>query len=55
MDEYVETLLSDPEMTAMRAMRVHLSGCAACAEEAESLLALVTEDDGSDPGSASRR
>ena len=42
MDVYVETLLADPDTSAMPQMRVHLSGCPACAEEAESLLELVT-------------
>jgi hypothetical protein len=42
MDVYVETLLADPKTDAMPQMRVHLSGCPACAEEAESLLDLVT-------------
>jgi hypothetical protein len=45
MDVYVEELLSDPETTAMPEMRVHLDGCAACAEEAESLLALLAGSD----------
>lgn len=44
MDVYVETLLADPVTTAMPQMRAHLAGCAACAEEAQSLLELVTED-----------
>jgi hypothetical protein len=44
MDEYVELLVEDPGSTAMPEMHVHLRACPACAEEAESLLALVRED-----------
>lgn len=44
MDVYVETLLADPVSTAMPQMRAHLTGCAACAEEAQSLLELVSDD-----------
>ncbi|MGZ4436568.1 MAG: hypothetical protein ACXVXE_09965 [Nocardioidaceae bacterium] len=43
MDVYVEAVLADPATTALPEMRVHLAGCPACAEEAESLLALVAE------------
>jgi hypothetical protein len=43
MDVYVEKLLADPDTTEMPEMRVHLTGCAACAEEAESLLALLAD------------
>ena len=53
-DRYVEALLSDPDHD-MRAMRTHLSGCAACAEEARSLVELVAEQDGLDPAAARRR
>jgi hypothetical protein len=49
MDEYVESVLTDPNTSAMPEMPIHLSGCAACAEEAESLLALVAQEDGIDP------
>lgn len=49
MDVYVERLLADPGTREMEAMRVHLRGCSACAEEAESLLVLVAEQDGRDP------
>lgn len=49
MDVYVERLLSDPDTPDLPEMRVHLRGCAACAEEAESLLVLVAEQDGRDP------
>jgi hypothetical protein len=45
MDVYVETVLTDPDTTALPEMRVHLAGCPACAEEAQSLLELVAEDD----------
>jgi hypothetical protein len=38
-DSYVEALLADPNHD-QPAMRAHLTGCAACAEEARSLLAL---------------
>jgi hypothetical protein len=48
MDEYVEAVVADPSHVDM-AMHVHLDGCSACREEAESLLALVTEH-GSSPG-----
>lgn len=48
MDVYVENLLSGPGTPELPAMRVHLRGCAACAEEAESLLVLVAEADGRD-------
>jgi hypothetical protein len=44
MDGYVELLLEDPESEAMPEMRVHLHACPACAEEAESLLALVAKE-----------
>jgi hypothetical protein len=44
MDEYVELLAADPDSRAMPQLRVHLRACPACAEEAESLLALVRED-----------
>ena len=42
MDVYVETVLADPHSRAMPEMPVHLAGCPACAEEAQSLLDLVT-------------
>jgi hypothetical protein len=53
-DRYVEALLSDPDHD-LPAMRTHLAGCAACAEEARSLLGLVAEQDGLDPAPALRR
>ena len=48
MDVYAEAILTDLQADAMPEMRVHLAGCPACAEEAQSLLDLVTSD-GSDP------
>jgi len=53
-DRYVEALLSDREHDTP-AMRTHLAGCAACAEEARSLVGLVAEQDGLDPAVALRR
>jgi hypothetical protein len=53
-DRYVEALLSDPDHDH-RAMRTHLAGCAACAEEARSLIQLVAEQDGLDPAPALQR
>ena len=53
-DRYVEALLSDPGYDH-RAMRTHLAGCAACAEEARSLVWLVAEERGLDPAAALRR
>ena len=53
-DRYVEALLSDPDHD-LPAMRIHLAGCAACAEEARSLVGLVAEQDGLDPAAALRR
>lgn len=48
-DTYVETLLADPTRDRP-AMRVHLAGCVACAEEARSLVELAAADTGTDPG-----
>ncbi|WP_427006638.1 hypothetical protein [Pseudarthrobacter sp. H2] len=53
-DEYVERLLAGSS-APMPAMRAHLIGCAACREEARSLLLLVAEDEGLDPGPGLRR
>ena len=53
-DRYAEALLSDPDYD-LPAMRTHLAGCAACAEEARSLVWLVAEQDGLDPAPALRR
>jgi hypothetical protein len=47
-DRYVEALLSNPDHD-LPAMRTHLAGCAACAEEARSLALLVAEQDSIDP------
>ncbi len=44
MDLYVEAVLADPHTDAMPELRVHLAGCPACAEEAQSLLELVATD-----------
>ncbi|MEO7449227.1 MAG: hypothetical protein ABI336_13225 [Humibacillus sp.] len=50
-DTYVEALLSDPDHDQL-AMRTHLAGCDACAEEARSLIVLVAERDGISPTGA---
>jgi hypothetical protein len=55
MDVYVELLLADPDTGDLPAMLAHLRGCAACAEEAQSLLALVSRQNGLDPARASAR
>jgi hypothetical protein len=55
-DGYVEALLSDPDHRYdLAPMRTHLAGCAACAEEARSLIRLVAEQDGLNPALALRR
>jgi len=54
-DRYVEALLSDGAETSsaeLAAMPAHLSGCAACAEEATTLLLLAASDEGVDPAQA---
>ena len=43
MDTYVEARLSEPHHRDA-AMDKHLRGCAACDEEARSLVALLTQD-----------
>jgi hypothetical protein len=48
-DRYVEQLLAG-HPDAMPEMRVHLSGCPACAEEAATLVQLAAADTGSQPG-----
>ncbi|MBI4901583.1 MAG: hypothetical protein HY829_14075 [Actinobacteria bacterium] len=48
MDEYVEALLADPAYDDER-MRTHLTACPACAEEAQSLMLLVAEDQSTTP------
>ena len=56
-DQHVEaTLADDPSpMAAMAAMRAHLRGCPACAEEARTLLVLAAQDAGVDPAPALER
>jgi hypothetical protein len=54
MDRYVEALLGDTGHN-LPAMRAHLAGCSACAEEAVSLLRLVADEDGVDPAPGLRR
>jgi|RhiMetdeSRZDD1v2_1073273.scaffolds.fasta_scaffold144211_4 hypothetical protein len=43
LDEYVERRLADPGYVDV-AMATHLDACRACAEEAESLQALLEDD-----------
>ena len=43
MDTYVERLIAEPDHTDV-AMTTHLNACTACAEEADSLLALIRSD-----------
>jgi hypothetical protein len=45
LDEYVEQLVRDPQHQDL-AMRTHLLACAACADEADALLGLITCDRG---------
>jgi len=49
-DQYVELLLDEGAGAARRmpAMRTHLAGCAACREEAQTLLVLAASDRGLD-------
>lgn len=42
-DEYVEKVAADPAYDDV-AMRTHLAGCGACAQEAEALLQLLAAD-----------
>ena len=44
MDAYAEAVVQDPEYSDP-AMAAHLRGCGACQEEAESLIALLREED----------
>ncbi len=44
-DEYVERRLADPHYEDP-AMKAHLAGCGACAEEAETLRELLGQDAG---------
>ena len=43
-DVYAEAYLRDPSTPGLTAMAVHLKGCAACAEEAQSLIQLLAQD-----------
>jgi hypothetical protein len=45
LDEYVERRARDPQYEDP-AMRAHLTGCGACAEEADALLDLLSQDAG---------
>ena len=45
LDEYVERRSQDPQYEDA-AMRAHLTGCAACADEADALLELLTRSAG---------
>jgi hypothetical protein len=57
-DRYVDGLLTDgpqPRQGELAAMPAHLAGCAACAEEATTLLLLAATDAGIDPTTALRR
>ena len=45
LDEYVELSARDPHYQD-EAMRTHLLACAACADEADSLLDLITSEPG---------
>lgn len=44
-DEYVERRIADPHYEDP-AMKAHLAGCGACAEEAEALRELLSKDAG---------
>ena len=44
-DRHVEALRRDPHAPPVPGMAVHLAGCPACAEEADSLLELLAADD----------
>ena len=45
LDEYVERRVQDPQYEDP-AMRAHITGCGACAEEAATLLELLAQDAG---------
>jgi hypothetical protein len=53
LDTFVEQILTG-KAPAVPAMRAHLRGCAACEEEARSLLLLVADDRRIDAGPALR-
>ena len=44
-DEYIERRIADPRHEDP-AMKAHLAGCGACAEEAETLRELLSQDAG---------
>jgi hypothetical protein len=54
LDQYAEALLADADADDP-AMRAHLAGCSASAEEAVSLRLLAAQDAGIDPAPALRR
>jgi hypothetical protein len=54
-DRYAEALVEHPQTRQLPEMLVHLRGCAACAEETESLVRLVASDLGVDPAAALAR
>ena len=57
-DRFVESLLgTDPQALSaeLAAMPAHLAGCAACSEDAVTLLLLAATDAGIDPDEALRR
>jgi hypothetical protein len=53
-DNYVERVMAGGPV-GRPAMRAHLRGCAACGEEARSLVILLARDDGLDPVPSLRR
>ncbi|TMK98269.1 MAG: zf-HC2 domain-containing protein [Actinobacteria bacterium] len=53
LDRYVEAELAGADADAtVPGMRAHLEGCSACAEDRESLHALLVSDDGRDVSGA---
>jgi hypothetical protein len=60
-DEYVDLIISGQaadqatELPQFEPLRVHLAGCAACSEEAATLLQLAADDAGVDPDDPKRR
>lgn len=55
LDEFVDLVLANETTELLPPMRVHLSGCSACREEAVSVLQLAAADAGIDPAIAVRR
>ena len=55
MDRHVEALRRDPDAQPAPGMGVHLAGCPACAEEADSLLELLELLDADDPSGGGGR